>query len=98
MRIAFDPLVELAEAWRDRASCRASDPDLFFPVGNTGPVLDEILAAKAVCGACPVRERCLRFALETNQEAGIWGGTTEEERRRLRRAWLVTRARARAVR
>jgi WhiB family redox-sensing transcriptional regulator len=36
-----------------------------------------------------VREECLEFALATNQEAGIWGGTTEEERRKLRKAWLA---------
>lgn len=48
-------------------------------------------AAKAVCESCPVREACLRYALETNQEAGVWGGTSEEERRKLRRAWLARR-------
>jgi WhiB family redox-sensing transcriptional regulator len=44
-----------------------------------------------VCDSCPVRAQCLQFALETNQEAGIWGGTSEEERRRLRRVWLARR-------
>jgi WhiB family transcriptional regulator, redox-sensing transcriptional regulator len=79
--------------WREHAACRASDPELFFPVGTTGPVLDEIRSAKAVCQDCPVREPCLQFALETNQDTGIWGGTTEEERRRLRRAWVAGRSR-----
>lgn len=82
------------DAWRDRAACRNSDPDLFFPVGTTGPSLDEIEAAKALCQGCPVREDCLQFAIETNQESGVWGGTSEVERRRLRRAWLARRRRS----
>ena len=79
--------------WRDNASCRSVSPELFFPAGSTGIAADEIEGAKAVCESCPVREACLQFALETNQEAGIWGGTTEDERRRLRRAWLAARRR-----
>jgi len=72
--------------WRDRAACRDSDPNLFFPVGSTGAALEEVAAAKALCRTCPVRAECLAFALETNQEAGVWGGTSEEERRELRRS------------
>ena len=74
------------EGWRDRAACRNSDAELFFPVGSTAAFLGQIQAAKSVCGSCPVREACLQFALENNQEAGIWGGMDEEERRRLRAA------------
>lgn len=74
-----------AERWRPDAACRSTDPDLFFPVGTTGPALDHIAAAKAICGTCPVRVPCLEFALETNQDSGVWGGTSEEERRQLRR-------------
>ncbi len=44
-----------------------------------------------MCRACPVREDCLLFAFETKQVDGIWGGTTEDERRRLRRAWVAAR-------
>ena len=77
--------------WRDRASCRAVDPDLFFPVGTTGLALVQIENAKAVCGACDVQAACLEFALATNQESGVWGGTSEEERRKLRRQWLQER-------
>ena len=79
--------------WREKASCRSTSQDLFFPVGNTGDALDQIEAAKAVCLACPVRAACLQFALETNQEDGIWGGTGEDERRRLRRVWRAGRPR-----
>ena len=80
------------EAWRNRASCRDTSPDLFFPVGTTGIALDQIDAAKRVCGACPVAGECLDFALATNQEAGVWGGRTEEERRRIRKGIDVVAA------
>ncbi|MEU6508171.1 MULTISPECIES: WhiB family transcriptional regulator [unclassified Streptomyces] len=71
--------------WRDHAVCRHVDPDLFFPVGTTGPALVQTERAKAVCGLCPAREPCLDWALATGQGTGIWGGTTETERRALRR-------------
>ncbi len=72
------------EGWRDLAACRHTDVGLFFPAGSTGSAAREIVTAKAVCRTCPVQSACLRFALETNQESGIWGGRGEEERRRLR--------------
>ncbi len=80
--------------WREDASCRDTDPDLFFPVGTTGPAVEQIAAAKAVCYDCGARTACLEFALETNQESGIWGGTSEDERRKLRKSWLASRRRA----
>jgi WhiB family redox-sensing transcriptional regulator len=81
--------------WRRRAACRDTDPDLFFPVGTTGAALVQIDQAKAVCEICHVKAECLQFALATNQDSGIWGGTSEEERRKLRRAY-VARQRAAA--
>ena len=79
--------------WRERAACQAVTADLFFPIGRTGDALDHIEAAKRICLSCPVQAQCLRFALETNQEAGIWGGTSEEERTKLRKDWLACRRR-----
>lgn len=71
--------------WRGRAACRGEDPELFFPLGSSGPAaLARIAAAKAICARCPVREACLRFALDTGQDYGIWGGLAEDERRKLR--------------
>ncbi len=55
-----------------------------FPVTAAGPALVQVFAAKAVCFGCAVRAACLSFALATGQ-AGIWGGTTQEERRAMRR-------------
>lgn len=72
--------------WVHRARCRDEDPELFFPVGTTGPAAAQIEAAKAVCFACEVRGDCLEWALLTGQDAGVWGGMSEEERRALRRA------------
>ena len=77
------------DSWRGRSACRDSDPDVFFPIGTTGPALEQIETARRICGACDVRDECIEFALATNQEAGIWGGTTEEERRKLRKVWLA---------
>jgi WhiB family redox-sensing transcriptional regulator len=82
---------ERAGDWRQHAACNGCDVELFFPVGVTGPAIDQIEAAKAVCHTCPVRAECLDFALVTNQECGVWGGASEEERRRLRRSWLAQR-------
>lgn len=76
------------EDWRVSAACRDSDPDLFFPIGNTGPAIEQIASAKAICETCDVQIDCLNFAIETNQDSGVWGGTDEEERRKLRKAWL----------
>lgn len=86
------PMYRWDDHWRRQASCRETDPALFFPVGTTDRAQAEIEAAKAVCAACVVRDACLDFAMETNQEAGIWGGRSEDERRRLRRRWLAARA------
>ena len=72
-------------SWRDHALCRDTDPELFFPVGTTGIALVQIDKARQVCGECDVRSECLDFALETNQDSGIWGGLCEEERRVIRR-------------
>jgi WhiB family transcriptional regulator, redox-sensing transcriptional regulator len=72
-------------SWRESAACRCCDPELFFPIGNAGPALVQAQRAKAICARCPVRQRCLAFALDTHQEYGIWGGHDEEERRTLRR-------------
>ncbi len=71
--------------WRHQAACRDVDPEIFFPIGTTGPALAQIEAAQSICGTCAVQQECLEWAMETAQDAGIWGGTTEEERRELRR-------------
>lgn len=71
--------------WMPRGACRGEDPELFFPVTAAGPALAQVFAAKAVCFRCAVRAACLSYALATGQ-AGIWGGTTQEERHVMRRS------------
>ena len=80
--------------WRHRAACRDEDPELFFPVGNSGPALLQIAEAKTVCRRCPVVSGCLSWALESGQDAGVWGGMSEDERRGLKRRNARTRARS----
>ena len=80
--------------WRDLAACRDTDPDLFFPVGTTGPAVEQIDSAKAVCTECDAQEECLDLAVVTNQDSGVWGGTSEEERRVLRRQHVARQKRA----
>ncbi len=79
------PETAIRTGWRNSAACRDTAPDLFFPVGQTGPAITHIANAKAVCSECDVKMECLEYALMTNQDAGIWGGLTEDERRKIRR-------------
>jgi WhiB family redox-sensing transcriptional regulator len=81
--------------WRHDAACRTENPELFFPIGNTGPALVQIEAAKRVCTRCIVRVACLEWALDVQQESGVWGGLSEDERRPLRRRSARGRTRAR---
>ena len=76
-----------SDEWRRTAACRDTDPDLFFPVGTTGPAIEQIETAKAVCRQCDSQAACLEYAIATNQDSGIWGGTSEEERRKLRKQY-----------
>jgi WhiB family redox-sensing transcriptional regulator len=71
--------------WRNRAACLDADPELFFPIGSTGPALGQVEQAKVICGRCEVVEACLAWAIEFGQDAGVWGGLSEEERRALKR-------------
>ena len=81
--------------WRHDAICRDEDPELFFPIGTSGPALLQVEQAKAVCRRCSVVDDCLQWALETGQDAGVWGGMSEDERRALKRRNARTRAHAR---
>jgi WhiB family redox-sensing transcriptional regulator len=67
--------------WRDDAACRDANPDLFFPIGTAGPALRQIGEAKRICRGCPVQTQCLAWALDNGITDGVWGGTTEDERR-----------------
>jgi WhiB family redox-sensing transcriptional regulator len=77
--------------WKDKAACNGYPDELFFPVGDINETHVEM--ALEICAGCKVVEECLEYALESNQRAGIWGGTTETERKSLRRKWLADRRR-----
>ena len=77
--------------WRNLATCRDTDPELFFPIGNTGEALRMLSRARLVCADCTVKASCLEFAMTTNQDCGVWGGTSEDERRDLRRRAAAAR-------
>jgi WhiB family transcriptional regulator, redox-sensing transcriptional regulator len=70
--------------WREAAACRDADPELFFPIGTTGPALRQIREATRICRTCPAQTRCLAWALDHGVTDGVWGGTTEDQRRAIR--------------
>ncbi|MFI5945562.1 WhiB family transcriptional regulator [Streptomyces uncialis] len=79
---------------RPRAACTDVDSELFFPIGNTGPALLQIEEAKAVCrSGCPLMESCLQDALDRGEQ-GVWGGTDEDDRRRIKRSAARNRTKA----
>jgi WhiB family redox-sensing transcriptional regulator len=71
--------------WRHRAACLGEDPELFFPIGTSGPALTDLADAQRVCATCPVRDRCLQWAVDHNVDHGVWGGLGEDQRKYLRR-------------
>lgn len=72
--------------WQAHAACQGTGPEVFFP--ERGQQYSTVRIAKAICARCPVRAQCLNFAVETGQKYGIFGGLTERERRKHRRARL----------
>lgn len=69
-----------APEWMQWSNCRDTDPDVFFPEagGSADP-------AKRICGNCPVEYECFVYAMDRDERFGVWGGTSEPERRRLKR-------------
>jgi WhiB family transcriptional regulator, redox-sensing transcriptional regulator len=67
--------------WQLRAACRDTGPAIFFPAGNPKRAQADEERAKGVCSFCPVRARCLAFAIEHDEPSGVWGGLNAEERR-----------------
>ncbi|MGW7495402.1 WhiB family transcriptional regulator [Streptomyces luteogriseus] len=69
--------------WRQRAACIGIDPRAFFPIGHHARA--QVNAARRICAACPVRQQCAAFAIETGERNGIWGGMTQQQLRQRRR-------------
>jgi WhiB family redox-sensing transcriptional regulator len=76
-----------APKWRQRAACRGQNTDQFYRSKEALRPPPEI---QRICDGCPVRGDCLLWAIE-RREQGIWGGTTEVQRRVLRRHYLRAR-------
>jgi WhiB family redox-sensing transcriptional regulator len=76
------------EDWRESALCAQTDPALFFP--DKGGSARE---AKRLCASCDVRIKCLESALDNDERHGIWGGLSERELRKIRRARVAARKR-----
>jgi WhiB family transcriptional regulator, redox-sensing transcriptional regulator len=68
------------DVWQERSACYGIDPDVFFPISE-----EEAGPALAFCSACTIREECLSWALKNGERYGVWGGLTEQQRRRLAR-------------
>ena len=66
--------------WETQARCHQYDPEIFFD-----PRTRSERKAKAICAKCPVRVECLALALQSRAQFGVWGGLTEDERRRVRK-------------
>ncbi|HEV3354445.1 MAG TPA: WhiB family transcriptional regulator [Acidimicrobiales bacterium] len=66
--------------WTDSAACRGTDTEIFYPANA-----EEEAEALSICATCPVRAQCLDYAIRNRETYGIWGGTTPEQRRRIRR-------------
>ena len=89
-------LSPLGDPWRAFARCAElseAERERFFPAHGALP--EEINATKAICrDECPVREACLAYAIEARENHGIWGGTSPDERARVRRRWQHVRRKA----
>lgn len=71
--------------WVEKAACRGVDPDVMVPWVPRGSNGSEADQAKSICATCPVRQPCLDAALERPALKGVWGGTSEAERRAIRK-------------
>jgi WhiB family transcriptional regulator, redox-sensing transcriptional regulator len=72
--------------WMSRGRCREMDPTVFFPSDGIG-----VQVARRICDECPVKAPCLEYALANRVDHGVWGGTSERERRRILRAHRLSR-------
>ena len=72
-----------------QGNCREQPPDLFFPSDGVG-----VEVARRICATCPVKAPCLEYAMENHIDHGVWGGTSERERRRIARRRRLAAAEA----
>ena len=82
------PAIATIGTWTARARCAETDPEIFFP-----PADDPASEARRVCAQCPVRKDCLAYALDADEQYGIWGGLDPKERQHVRRQQKASRTR-----
>jgi WhiB family redox-sensing transcriptional regulator len=78
---------EIDTQWMAVGHCRHHPPEVFFPSDGVG-----VEVAKRICADCPVRELCLEYALHNRIDHGVWGGTSERQRRRILRSRKLSTA------
>lgn len=71
--------------WQGQGKCVGEDPEIFFLPHNARMSIkrERVARAKKICDGCPVIEQCLEFALSMSEEYGVWGGMSEDERRKI---------------
>jgi len=74
------PVIDDSGDWKAAGKCRDLPPEVFFPADGVG-----VEIAKRICEDCLIKEVCLEFALYNGEKYGVWGGTSERERRKLAR-------------
>lgn len=84
MTTKFAKPIDLDTSWIDKAECSGLVTNLFYP--EQGGAAKEQVLARQVCARCPVQDECLEYALLAGERFGIWGGTSERQRRKIRRA------------
>jgi WhiB family redox-sensing transcriptional regulator len=77
--------------WMAEGKCREIPPAVFFPNDGVG-----VEVARRICADCPVKSPCLEYALRSRIDHGVWGGTSERERRRIARSRRLSAASAKA--
>lgn len=88
-------MARYATDWFEAGACLSEDPDLFYPVATGVIGARQAAEAQRICARCRVRRECLEFAIDIHETHGIWGGTTPEERVRVRRQRSDARRRGR---
>ena len=78
---AMSSRIDTDTTWMARGNCAEQSPSLFFPSDGVG-----VDVARKVCEGCPVKSPCLEYALRHRIDHGVWGGTSERERRRILRS------------
>jgi WhiB family transcriptional regulator, redox-sensing transcriptional regulator len=73
-----DHIDSSAALWMAEGLCRNYPPAAFFPSDGVG-----VDRARKICGGCAVADACLEYALDNRIDHGVWGGTSERERRRI---------------